>query len=712
MPGPLTPSSRIGLVALVTMAAFFAVRLPILLFEPDWGTTEMDQFGLFAAHLVSGLLGPPADYLPQPHQGCTFVFGAWCAPVIALAGPEVGSLRLCSLTLHAAVALVFTLLASRAAGWKGAASAGALFVLAPPMLAHYAQKGSTNHDDCDLFVGLALLLVAAPGADGRGRGALVRAGLAGALVGLAAGYMLDGGVRGAVVLGLALVMWSRGRLARGSAMAGGLLASLATFAVLGVSDGEDGVIRKAFSRGTLWAEDRSGIEMTAPFSERLGQLIDFALPTGFRVSGPDLWGLVPMSEGVLLYAYPALLLVLAVIGGIALTSPSEPTANRGLRLVQATCVLVPLVQCSAVLFAGLEVEVDYIAPIWPYLVVLAASAFAPGAPRRRRVRTLAASIALGGALLLCFEGMHWKLAAFYFGASDEESNTWLQSRFAGSLRAARPERHTFGPRLIDREGPKGLRQLAKERPEESPALLRMLGQATALDFTDRACGPEGRAPGLLGLDLAPAERAWFFEGLGEQVAMSPEPCRMLHGGPSAAGWDAELGAALRGAVPDEASWMALLTGIAYGTLERLDGRFGGLEQRFAAGVPRRALCVASGQWAWFTMRPVELMEWLDPAAACTAEELALGWGMAVGRDLGPGANSAPTPEYRWWWPDAPASAARTFACGFRSERDVVSALATGGRPESTAPCLPAPTPPPPAHPPDQAPAPPGAKAPQ
>ena len=211
------PAPRIGWIVVLMLAAFFAVRLPILLFEPDWGTTEMDQFGLFAVHLVQGLLGPPADYLPQPHQGCTFLFGVWCAPIVALGGPDIGSLRLCSLTLHAAIAAVFTLLAGRMAGWRAAIAAAVLFVFAPPMLAHYAQKGSTNHDDCDLFVGLALLLMMAPGADGRSREALLRSSVAGALVGLAAAYMLDGGMRGAIVLGLALLVWDSGRLTRAAA---------------------------------------------------------------------------------------------------------------------------------------------------------------------------------------------------------------------------------------------------------------------------------------------------------------------------------------------------------------------------------------------------------------------------------------------------------------------------------------------------------------
>jgi hypothetical protein len=680
----------VPVVLAVTLGAFFAVRLPILLFEPDWGTTEMDQFGLFAAHLISGLLGPPADYLPQPHQGCTFVFGLGCAPFVALGGPEVGSLRLCSLALHAAIALVFTGLSARIAGWRGAAAAGALFVLAPPMLAHYAQKGSTNHDDCDLFVGLALLLLVSGGARGASREALARAAGAGVLVGVAAGYMLDGGMRGLVVLGLAVLLTGQGRAARAAAMGGGLLASLVTFLSLGVSDGEDGVVRKAFSRSTLWAEDRSGIEPAAPLLERVVQLVDFALPTGFRVSGPDLWGTVPLSEGVLLYAYPALMAALALLGLLALRlGDREPGAppREASRLLWWACVLVPAVQCVAVLFAGLEVEVDYIAPIWPYLVVLAACALAPS-ERLRVPRLAATSLALSAALLLCFEGMQWKLLAFYGGPSTDEEDTFLQSRFAGALRAARPERHAFGPRLVEARGAEGLRALVDSRPLESPALLRMLGHAAAFALTEAACGPEREPPRRLGADLDPAARALFFEGLGEQVAQSPEPCPRLQGGPGAAGWDGALGQALRVAAGSD--WDALVQGVAFGLLDLRDGRFGGLERGFPWGPARRAMCVGAGQWAFVTMRPVELMEWLDPARACAEEELAAGWGLAAGRDRVPTADGAPTPAYRWWWPDASPAASMAFDCAWRAERAVVESITAGAPWNPAEDCLPPP----------------------
>jgi|GEM_PF-5904992 len=668
--------SPIALVTLLMLAAFFAVRLPILLFEPDWGTTEMDQFGLFAAHLVQGLWGSWADYLPQPHQGCTFLFGAWCAPVMALGGPEIGTLRICSLTLHAAIAAVFTVLAGRFAGWKAAAAAGALFVFAPPMLTHYAQKGSTNHDDCDLFVGLALLLLISPSADGRSRKALLRSGGAGFLVGLAAAYMLDGGVRGAVVLGLALWVWTHGRLPRAAAMVAGGSAAVLGAIALGVSDGEDGVIRKALTRSTLWAEDRSGIETPAPLAERLAQLIDFALPTGFRVSGPDLWGVLPMSEGVLLYAYPAALVLLATLG---FSRVRFGIHDRGLRLLALSCVAISVVQCVAVVAAGLEVEVDYIVPIWPYLVLLGAAGVVPRAGMKwLAARRLLGGIVLTGALLLCFEGMQWKLTAFYQGASDEESDTWAQSRFAGSLRAARPERHAFGPRLIDNGGSAGLRALLQRRPQEAPALLRLLGQATALELTERACGPE-RSPALAGLDSALPEdgRAIFWEGLGEGLAANAEPCRLLQGGPTT-DWDAELTAALRHGMDDpEAAMAALSRGVALGRFDLLDGQFARGADGFAAGWPRTEMCVAAGHWAFITMRPVEMMEWLEPTRLCGDAAFAAGWGSAVAREVWPDHEPLPQPSYTWWWPDSGPDARASFLCAYGNERARVRAITLG-----------------------------------
>jgi len=682
---------RIGVIAALTVIVFMAVRVPIMWLEPDWGTTEMDQFGLFAAHLVSGLLGPPADYLPQPHQGCTFLFGAWCAPIIAIGGPDVGSLRLCSLTLHAAVAAIFVLLAGRLAGWKGALGAGALFVLAPPMLAHYAQKGSTNHDDCEFFIGLALLLLIAPEANGRGRQALVRSGLSGLLVGLAAAYMLDGGLRGLIVLGLALLVWQAGRLQRATAMLAGGVAAVVWAALMGVGKGE--VIQVAFSESNLWAE--SGGEPGPPLGERIGQLFDYALPTGFRVSGPDLWGWLPMSEGALLYSYPVALLLMAGLGAVALRDSrpeGESTeARRGVLLLVLSCATVAVLQCAAVVLAGLEVEVDYIVPIWPYLVVLAAGGLAVGPQVRwRRARQIGGVLVLAVALLLCFEGMERTLAPFY-GGRDLGTDSKVQSRFAGSLRAARPERHGFGQNLIERQGADGIRQLLREDPRSAPGLLRLLGQAEGLQVAERACGLE-RGPAIPNLpgDLPPHARPLFWQGVGEQLATSAEPCALVTGGPSNPGWDQALLDALQvGTAGEESAWEGITNGLAMGLMELGDGIFNGLERGFQEERERRSLCLAAGQWAFETMRPVEVQEWLDPAGMCSDEEFAVGWGTSVARNVAPGAKDPPEPRYRWWWPELGDAAGRAFDCGYRTERAVVLALTTSTPPpRETKPCLP------------------------
>ena len=134
---PVSPAGHVGgrrgwlVVAAVTLLAFFVVRVPLLLPEPQWGTMEHHEFGLFASHLVSGLVAPPADYLAEPHQGCTFLFGLGCAPVIALVGPTVGGLRLCSLLLHAAIALIFAVVARRVWGLR----------------AGLAEPGQSHHPD-------------------------------------------------------------------------------------------------------------------------------------------------------------------------------------------------------------------------------------------------------------------------------------------------------------------------------------------------------------------------------------------------------------------------------------------------------------------------------------------------------------------------------------------------------------------------------------
>jgi hypothetical protein len=141
-------------VALATLVVFFAVRLAVLRFSPQWGTMEHHEFGLFAMHLATGFIAPLADYLPEAHQGCTYLFGLIAAPVLAILGPTVSSLRLASLVLHGVTAALFAALGTRVAGLRTGLVAGALLVAAPPMMVHFAHKGSTNHDDADLFVGI------------------------------------------------------------------------------------------------------------------------------------------------------------------------------------------------------------------------------------------------------------------------------------------------------------------------------------------------------------------------------------------------------------------------------------------------------------------------------------------------------------------------------------------------------------------------------
>ena len=226
---------------------------------------------------------------------------------------------------------------------------------------------------------------------------------------------------------------------------------------------------------------------------------------------------------------------------------------------------------------------------------------------------------------------------------------------------------------------------------EAPAFLRMLGHATALQIAERACGPEAGPPAAaLARDLPPEGRHIFWEGVGEQLVADSTPCNLLHGGPGAPGWDGTLGAALvAGADGDEELWDSLVLGVALGMLERRDGHFAGLERAFPGPRNRQALCVGAGQWAFVTMRPVEVTEWLEPAAICSHEEFAVGWGRAVAREIAPGATQLPEPSYGWWWPQSSPSARRAFRCGFDAERTRVTAI-TSSQPlnRGPQPCLP------------------------
>ena len=154
-------------------------------------------------------------------------------------------------------------------------------------------------------------------------------------------------------------------------------------------------------------------------------------------------------------------------------------------------------------------------------------------------------------------------------------------------------------------------------------------------------------------------------------------------------WDDRLTEAVRAGMinPDEAM-PALSRGVALGRFDLLDGEFSTAAQGFASGWPRTEMCIAAGHWAFITMRPVEMMQWLDPSQLCSAEAFAVGWGRAVAREVWPAPTPLPSPSYDWWWPGVQPAPQQAFSCAYGNERARVRSITLGEPHDAPRRCLP------------------------
>ena len=672
---PFEEPSRPVLVAVIALTLFALVRLPLLASTPELETTEHHEFGLFAVHLGRGLIAPAADYLPEPHQGCTFVFGALCAPVLAITGPVVGGLRLCSLLLHAGIAMVFALLAARVAGFLAGLIAAGLFAAAPSAMLHLAHKGSTNHDDADLFVAAALLLMLPLARDGA-RGVLARAAGAGALVGLAAAYMADGGLRGLVMAAVALLL-IRGRR-RDVALAGaaGLLVSLGLAAALGIRPGGgDSAIALAFAQSPLAPDGGPGLV------DRLGLFFTSALPHTFTVSPGPLGGVI--TDRIRFWIYPALLtpLVATAAWGWRRSQPAGRGAER--RLVVAAALAVVTVHLAAVLLSGVDPGIsDYLVPVWPWLVALAAIG-ATGLPGGRPWRRAAGALGGGLAVLICLPGTLVPIGAVLRVPEGLPPQapvpTADQATFMLSLPGSRVTRGRLGQRLLEADPRRLVEIVSAERPGEEAEFARLRGWAAASVLVEQTCPSRpGAAPPPPPPQPGPAAQTIHWEGVGEGAARWSGLCRpLLENGRTRRRGDLALALA-RSTWVEPAASAHVVRGLALAALDQRDGDFEGLELDFAPGEDRRQLCIAAGQWGFLSMRITELRTWLAESGACPSEQIAAGWAMALARDWPAGREPPLTPRWWWWWVESTARTEGVFECAWQAERANVAALIDPG----------------------------------
>lgn len=649
----------------VALGLALLVRLPTLFTDPLWGTTEQHEFGLYPAHLVHGLLGPSEVYLPQRHQGCTILFGVGCWPVMAALGTTVGATRVCSILLHVLLSGVIALLALRARGREAGLAAAALAGVGTPALLHFATKGSTNHDDATLFVGGALLAVAAARGGSRRQAAL--GALAGLLGGLAIVYYLDALFAVVGVAAAALLGAGRGPRLLGFAAGFGLgyLAGLP----FGVDLWGSGAVQVAVEDGAL----SNGLLATV--SERLGLLWDSGLEEALGPWRSFEWGPIsfhPERWGTAAYVGGLLLMTACGIPGLAGT-------DLGARRVLLGAAVATAVGFAAVVGSGVDITYGgYTTPLWTYLVVLAAA----GWPRREAAPWVRGAWAMGlaAALLPALPGALEPVEVALAGDVSAE-----ETRVARSLRVDRIADHAITGRSLLWEDAEVLEAWLEPRPRDRGALARVLGKQVGLHLHHASWRPETWP------DLPPRLLRWWGQGVGEGVVLRLQ--RAVRDGP---GVD-KVPSILDGI--DGFSWPPepfpvgsreadVVEGLLLDLLHYASGRLEECEVVLERPALRRDGCVAAGRWAYLGRRQDELARWNDERGLCRDVELGVGFGLEMAREVD---WTAPPPaRLSWLWPEATPEAEAGFQCGYQRELTRVQGVRGAdwrAAPADDVPCL-------------------------
>ncbi len=639
------------LVAIFAGITALVIRLPALRTDALWGTTEQQEFGLFPSHVVSGLIEPTASYLPQAHQGCTVLFGVACAPIVSWLGPTLEATRLCSTFLHVAICIVIALLALRGGGLLAGFAGAALAAAAPPGLQHYATKGSTNHDDATLFVGLTLLFLTC-GRSGDRASQLRWAAAAGLAGGIGVLYYLDAAFALAGVLAVGGIVGGAGWRTRLAGVGVGGTAALASGVALGVRPWASDAIRQAFARSPIAAEQ--GPTLVERASTILGEWPNLAL--GFPGDLSFLKLSLSVGEGGAAL-YSVVLLATGLLGLAA--NRRDPDRSRLIPLASAAAIALTI---AALIGSGVGLDSpNSLPPAWTYLVVFAAAAMPASGPARWvHLAGLCFALWLSLGAGVAGPALSWATGT---GASVEAS-------LANRLTVARLATHQIARKHIVDRPSASLRSLLDERPDERDDLLRILGWQTIL-----RPGPE-TMPGALppihpGADEASAGgRPWYWQGVGEGVTMRlviasqngtsedqlPEVVRSI------AAFETPIEAADRS--DRDAFWAGLLQELLWHS----NGRFADLEPLVGRLDIRPSLCRAAGRWAYVARRPAHLVEWNAASRACSEEELGMGWAEAMAWDVvDPDRPLASTPQLRWFWAGASHSAQAAFRCTLAAE---------------------------------------------
>ena len=645
-------------VAFVVVRAFTASRLY------DLHTTEITDFGMMPRHLLDGFIAPVASYMPLMREGGSLIFGVVCAPVFALLGPSVFSLRLANVVWHAMVLAVFGLLAWRLARSRGVLLMAGLWIFAAPSLVKLQQFGWANHLETTLLGGVAVLgLAHALGAPNRSSAAL-----GGYAAGLAAGlapfftYVGFSWLAGFVVSAALCRLWRAGWGA-GIAAAVGLALALAPLLLARLQWFDPASYQDLFDGSTLalllGTTSPPGTETSAPLAIRALQLVFIRLPLVWEFRSP------PSALWLSGWLYTTAAMALTCVGIAHRRRPgSRPSelsrrrsrAHTAVLVAAGTMVVCHLAACLASGFDTRMLPDRYLVPIAPFVLILATSGAAVGVKRGRGWRNAPAVVAAVAAAVMGIMGA-WHLAEL----ACRPTGTHVELRLKG---------FRYTPWVLEQtrvRAPGKLREIIAARPIDRFELLRSAGAGqVGRCRAARGSGgvPLGSCMDELVASYPPSAHPWLWEGAGRAPATPgpdgqalllqelPASRRLVHGvcggiEPSDLMRLEQSWSEIRPRIPT-ALWPAACAGAA--------GRQ--MHQRYVLGTLTR------GGWSWMD--------------GCDLGWLAAGIGMQLARETLPEAEWPPgEPRLVWWAADLNGRHAQeAFLCAYQAERDLLATLAS------------------------------------
>lgn len=658
----------VGVIA-AACAAFAGVRTFTLLRTPSPNTAEVTEFGLFAEHLTRGLLGPPGAYMPLVREGGALLYGLFCAPLFAIAGPSFFTLRLSGVLWHATMLAVFGALAWRLARWRGVLLLATLWTLAPPSVVKLQQVGWASHLETAMLGGVALLALAMA-VDARRRGSCAAWALtAGVAAGLAPFFTYSGAgmAAGVVIAAIWARPWRRGWpfcVALGVGLALGVAPIFVSRLIW-----HDPQQYWALASGDPFTFLLGGFEANRAtdgggFLWRLFRLATRRLPEvmGFHQSPAQL---VPVGRIYLVAGVTLLALGVSVRPrsrgedeGHA-GEDTRPTTEAVILVGAGAAVFLHLVACAASDFDVNTLHDRYLLPLFPFAALLASHGARVGWSRGAVWR-------------------NWRLALLALAvAVPVVLGVAELTRTSPPVQVASAEFRIRGYRFTDplrqhlaKLPPAELADLAQQHPLDRFEILRTHGEARSVGYLGQGVLAWSSAMGTEAAAMPGAGRPVLWEGIGRGLAS---------GEPFAGG----VGAAVRTQDDEDPAVPSLLFGVGDGFRDiRSSHYLPFLDEVEQATTPAQFAHVCAGVGARLMHHRYGIQERLGPGRTgipgCREEWLAVGVGMQLARETLPDAEWLPgQPELGWYLPaQTPHRSETAFRCAYHAERDRQATVAS------------------------------------